>query len=70
MQPRLVKSIRSTLVTRVDAGPALTDQECAALAQLAERFRPVLELRDAGFSPREISHLEFARWSFERGRER
>ena len=65
MQPRLVKTIRATLITRIDvyeSQSSLTEDERKSLGFVAENLGSELPLRQAGLSPAEIRRLQFLRW--------
>lgn len=66
MQDRLVKTIRATLVTRIefdDPERYLSDSERMRLDSVRARFESEIDLRRAGLTPRQIDYLEFVRWS-------
>ncbi len=65
MQQSLLKTIRATMITRlevVDSASYLTDEECESLDKVAEKVGPELSLRRAGLDQSEIRQLEFLKW--------
>lgn len=71
MRSRLVKTIQSTRVTRIENVPpdvALTDVEQRALMSVAEQAEPEINLRRAGLNPQAIARLQFLKWTVTRER--
>jgi hypothetical protein len=65
MQQSLLKTIRATMITRIeflDTASYLTDEECDSLDKVAERVGAELSLRRAGLGQEEIRQLEFLKW--------